>query len=817
MSEYEKLGAFFLGKEYELAARKRRDDMVLYDSKDLTTHAVIIGMTGSGKTGLGIGLLEEALIDNIPIIAIDPKGDLTNLMLNFPQLRPEDLRPWVNETDALNAGLSPEQFAAKQAQLWRKGLAGWGQAPERIARLKAAADFAVYTPGSSAGLPVSVLRSFDPPPQAVSQDTDLLRERIQTTATSLLALLGMEADPITSREHILISNILESVWAQGRALDLAGLIRTIQTPPFERIGVMDLDSFYPAKDRFQLAMRLNNLLAAPGFEAWLEGDPLNIGRMLFSDDGKPKASIFTISHLSDSERMFFVSMLLNEILAWMRTQAGTSSLRAILYMDEIFGYFPPVKNPPSKAPLLTMLKQARAFGLGVVLSTQNPVDLDYKGLSNTGTWFIGRLQTDRDKARVLAGLEGAAAGTGFDRGRMEEVLAGLGKRVFLLNNVHENAPVTFETRWVLSYLRGPLTREQIKVLMADKKSQTAPATATAAAASAGMTAATAAQPAGVEPAVSGSQPPVVAPGINVLYLAASGAGQGLIYYPAVAGWMDVHYSSARYKVDVTEKLAFAAMLEDGPVALDWEQAEEIGLSADDVDTAPLSGANFGDLPSVAEKAKSYSKWNKDLLRWIRQNRPLTLYRSKRFKLNSGPEESKSEFLARVTQAAREKRDLEVEKLRRKYSSKFDTLQNRLMRAEQAIMREKEQAKSKKVETMISFGTAILGAFLGRKAVSTRSATRIGSAMKSAGRMRKESMDVARAQETAAAVKQDMAELDERLKADIENLEATFDPAAETLEEVLVKPKSTDITLDLFGLTWMPYRKDAGGRLSPDWE
>ena len=426
------------------------------------------------------------------------------------------------------------------------------------------------------------------------------------------------------------------------------------------------------------------------------------------------------------------------------------------------------------------------------------------------------MQTDRDKERVLAGLEGAAAGTGFDRSRMEEVLAGLGKRVFLLNNVHENAPVTFETRWVLSYLRGPLTREQIKILVADKKSRAASAAAPAPPAAVGQTGA-AGRPAGAQPPPSGSQAPVVAPGINVLYLAASGAGQGLIYYPAVAGWMDVHYSSARYKVDVTKKLAFTAMLEDGPVALDWEQAEEIGLGPDDTDTAPLSGASFGDLPSVAEKAKSYSKWNKDLLRWIRQNRPLALYRSKRFKLVSGPEESKSDFLARVTQAAREKRDLKVEKLRRKYSSKFDTLQNRLMRAEQAIMREQEQAKSKKMDTMISFGTAILGAFMGRKAVSTRSATRFGSAMKSAGRMRKESMDVARAKETAAAVKQDMAELDERLKTDIESLEATFDPAAEALEEVMVKPKSTDITLDLFGLTWLPYRKDAGGRLSPDWQ
>ncbi|MGD8471858.1 MAG: DUF87 domain-containing protein [Desulfobacteraceae bacterium] len=812
MSEYEKLGAFYLGKEYDITSRKRRDDLLLYDSKDLTTHGVIIGMTGSGKTGLGIALLEEALIDNLPVIAIDPKGDLTNLVLNFPQLRAQDLRPWVNEQDALNAGLTPEQFAAKQADLWRKGLGGWGQDTARIARLKDAADFAVYTPGSSAGLPVSVLRSFAPPPSPILQDTDLLRERIQTTATSLLALLGMEADPITSREHILVSNILESTWAAGKALDLAGLIRTIQTPPFERIGVMDLDAFYPAKERFQLAMRLNNLLAAPGFEAWLEGDPLNINRMLFMDSGKPRASIFTISHLSDAERMFFVSMLLNEILAWMRTQAGTSSLRAILYMDEIFGYFPPVKNPPSKAPLLTLLKQARAFGLGVVLSTQNPVDLDYKGLSNTGSWFIGRLQTERDKERVLAGLEGAAAGSGFNRGRMEEILAGLGKRVFLLNNVHENEPVTFETRWVLSYLRGPLTREQIKVLMADKKSAAVPPPADLAS----QAAAPSAGGVGTQTPSSAGEPPVVAPGINVMYLAASGAGQGLMYYPAVAGWLDVYYSSAKYNVDAARKMAFATILENGPVAVDWDQAEEIALSSDDLQTLPLGGANFAELPSVAEKSSSYKKWNKDLLRWVRQNRPLTLYRSKQFKLASDPEESRSEFLSRVTQAAREKRDLEVEKLRRKYSAKYNTLQRRLMRAEQALQREQEQAKSKKMETMVSFGTAILGAFLGRKAVSAGSATRFGTAVKSAGRMRKESMDVARAQETAAAVKHELAELDERLQRDIDNLDDRFDPAQEELEEILIKPQSTNIAVEAFGLTWMPYRKNAGGRLAPDW-
>jgi len=805
---YEKLGAFYLGKEYDPASRTLKEDLILYDAKDLNTHAVIIGMTGSGKTGLGIGILEEALIDNIPIIAIDPKGDLPNLLLNFPDLNPEDFRPWLNPQDALNKGLTLDQFAENQADTWRKGLAEWGQEPDRIARLKAAADFAVYTPGSHAGLPVSVLRSFSPPSSGILGDPDLLRERIQTTATSLLALLGIDADPIISREHILLSNILETVWSAGRSLDLAAMIHAIQAPPFERIGVMDLESFYPAKERFALAMRMNNLLASPGFESWLDGDPLNIGQMLYTTQGKPRASIFTISHLSDPERMFFVSMLLNEILGWMRSQPGTSSLRAILYMDEIFGYFPPVGNPPSKTPLLTLLKQARAFGLGVVLSTQNPVDLDYKGLANTGTWFIGRLQTERDKGRVLEGLEGAAAGTGFDRSRMEEILAGLGKQVFLLHNVHENEPAIFQTRWVLSYLRGPMTREQIKVLMAPKKSQT-----TIGATVPGFTAAgDPPKPPGPVQAAEG--PPVLPPGIDTFYLAASGAGHGVVYSPAVVGRMDVHYSNTKYKVDTTETVALAAQLEEGPVPLDWDSAVE--LDPESIETTPVTGGEYAELPADAKNVPNYRKWNKDLLRWVRQNRPLVLLSSKSSGLTSQLGESEGEFRLRLTQEMREKRDLEVEKLRKKYDTQFTTLKDRLMRAEQAIDREDEQAKASKMQTAISFGTAILGAFLGRKAVSATSAQRVGTAMRSASRVQKEKMDVARAQERAEAVRLQLSELDGRLQADIDAIAVSMDAGAEELEKISLKPKSTDITLEIFGLAWMPFRKNAGGGLSPDW-
>lgn len=804
---YEKLGSFYLGKEYNVTSHTIKEDLVLYDSKDLTTHAVIIGMTGSGKTGLGIGLLEEALIDNIPVIAIDPKGDLTNLSLTFPELKPEDFRPWINEQDALKKGLTPDKYAAKQAEMWKKGLASWGQEPDRIARLRAAAQCAIYTPGSNAGLPISILRNFSPPPAAILADSDLFRERIQTTVTGLLALIGIDADPVTSREHIFLSNLFENFWIQGKSLDLAALINAVQAPPFERIGVMDLDFFFPPKDRISLAMRINNLLAAPGFESWMEGDPLDISRLLYSPKGKPRASIFTISHLSESQRMFFVTLLLNEILGWMRTQPGTSSLRAILYMDEIFGYFPPVKNPPSKEPLLTLLKQARAFGLGVVLSTQNPVDLDYKGLANTGTWFIGRLQTDGDKQRVLAGLEGAAAGAGFERGRMEEILSSLGKRVFLLHNVHENEPVTFQTRWVLSYLRGPMAREQIKKLTAAMKAERPTRTRDMP-----SSAAAAVSPEAKRPAAG---PPLVPSVIDTFYLSASGAGSGLVYYPALLGRLDIHFSNDRYHIDTNQTLALMTELEDGPVALDWDNAVEVSPQA--IETVPLSGVEYAALPLVAKKAAVYRKWQKDMLRWVRHNRSLVLYRSKRFRLTSKLGESEGEFRGRLGQVVREQRDLAVEKLRHKYNSRFATLKDRLMRARQVVDREAEQSKSKKFETAISFGTAILGAFLGRKVGSVASASRVGTAMRSASRMRKESMDVSRAKERVEAVQTQLADLEARMQEDIEKIEFSYDAESEVLDEVRVKPKSTDITLDIFGLVWVPYHKDARGRLRSDWK
>ncbi|MBM3297759.1 MAG: ATP-binding protein, partial [Candidatus Aminicenantes bacterium] len=533
MALLEKLGIFYLGREYDLAKQKAKDDPVMYDAKDLVTHAVCVGMTGSGKTGLCLSLLEEAAIDRIPAILIDPKGDLGNLLLTFPGLRPEDFLPWVDPDEAARKGMSVEDFAAQQAETWRRGLEEWGMDGSRIALLRQSADFAIFTPGSSAGLPVSVLRSFAAPPAALLEDEDFRRDRVSATVSGLLGLMGMAADPLQSREHILVSSILDRSWAEGRDLDLAGLIELIQSPPMKKVGVFELESFFPSADRKKLALRLNSLLAAPGFQSWLEGEPMDIGSLLHSPSGKPRLNIFSIAHLSEAECMFFVTLLLNEVLGWVRTQPGTTSLRALLYMDEIFGFFPPVSEPSSKRPLLTLLKQARAYGLGVVLSTQNPVDLDYKGLANAGTWFIGRLQTENDKNRLLEGLSGV--GQGMDMKKISALISGLGKRVFLLHNVHDRGPTVFQTRWALSYLRGPLTRNQIKTLSDPLREATAATRETKRPAVA--PASTAAEERGAT-SVAPSPPP----GVDQRFLPPkkrpSSTAQ-LVYHPAAAAWARV--------------------------------------------------------------------------------------------------------------------------------------------------------------------------------------------------------------------------------------------------------------------------------------
>jgi hypothetical protein len=817
MQAFEKLGVFYLGRPYDLKAKKPKDGLLLYDSKDLVTHAVCIGMTGSGKTGLCLSLIEEALIDGIPALIIDPKGDLPNLLLTFPELRAEDFAPWVNEDDARKKGLTVKAYAEQQAALWKKGLGEWGQGGERIRRLRAAADFAVYTPGSTAGLQVSILKSFAAPAGPVREDPDLLQERIGTTATSLLGLLGIEADPLRSREHILISKILESTWKQGQDLDLSALIQRIQTPPVTRIGALDLDAFYPAKERFALATTLNNLLAAPGFDAWLQGEALDVDRMLHTHDGKPRASIFSIAHLSDAERMFFVSLLLNETLGWMRTQSGTTSLRAIVYMDEIFGYFPPVANPPSKLPLLTLLKQARAFGVGIVLATQNPVDLDYKGLANTGTWFIGRLQTERDKGRVLDGLEGAAAGTGmrFNRQQMEQILAGLGNRIFLLNNVHEDAPEIFETRWAMSYLRGPLTRSQIKVLMEPRKASAPP---TERAPEEKQRAATAAAVGTATPA-RGGQRPVLPPDIPQYFLPVRGGRpdrSALVYVPMLLGSSAVRFVDAKAGVDVTQEGIFLTPVTGGAIPVNWANAAEANIAVTDLEQSPQEGAQYAEMPGVAGKAKSYEAWSRDFVTWLYGSRKLELLKRPGSKELSKPGETERDFRIRLQEAAHEQRDQWAEQLRKKYAPKIAALEERLRRAEQAVEREKEQVTQQGLQTAISVGATLLGAFLGRKAVGVTNIGRATTAARGVGRVLKERQDIGRAEDTVEGIRQRLRDLEAEFASEMSALETQIDPLTERLERVALKPKRTDIAVRLVALAWAPLWQDPQGKTTPAW-
>ncbi|MBK9166362.1 MAG: ATP-binding protein [Bryobacterales bacterium] len=803
-SDYEKLGAFYFGRPYDLAARQGLDGLLLYDSKDLLTHAVCFGMTGSGKTGLCTVLLEEAAIDGIPAIVIDPKGDLGNLLLTFPDLNPADFEPWVDEAEARRQGMDTAGYAARQAARWREGLGRWGQDGGRIARLREAADFAIYTPGSEAGIPVSVLQSFAAPPASTLEDREALRDRVNATATALLSLLGIDANPLQSREHILLSNLFEHAWRDGRDLDLAALIYAIQSPPFQRVGVLDLDAFFPSKDRFGLAMALNGLLASPGFATWLAGEPLDIGAFLFTPGGKPRISIFSIAHLSDAERMFFVALLLNQVLSWMRQQAGTTSLRALLYMDEIAGYLPPVANPPSKQPLMTLMKQARAFGLGVVLATQNPMDLDYKALGNAGTWLLGRLQTERDQARVLDGLAGAAAGAGaaFDRESMETQLAALGQRVFLMYNVHEDAPAIFETRWAMSYLAGPMTRAQIQRLTrgrqaaAPRHSVPPPPDATGAA----------------RPVLPPEVPQVALP---VRLVAAPGAE--LVYEPCLVGAAQLRFTDARRKVDFAREEVWLIPLTDGLVPVQWDLAEPLSLALAALDPAPREDGSFVPPPPAASQTRSYAAWNREFVNWLSLHGVFEMYRSPSLKEASRPGESERDFRIRLELLAREERDRQLEALRRKYAPKIETLRDRLRLAESRAGQAQEQARRQQVQSAITIGTSILGALFGRKAVSATNARRAGTAVGSMNRASARQASAAQSAERADVIAKQLADLEMEFENERASLARRVDPVTETFETIAIKPKKTGILVRTLALAWTPWWAESSGAKRPAWD
>ncbi len=787
--DYEKLGAFYLGRRVDPESGELLPDLVLYDSRDLTTHAVCVGMTGSGKTGLCIALLEEAALDGVPALVIDPKGDLGNLLLTFPELRPEDFRPWIDPAEAARQGRDLDSEAREVAALWRKGLSEWGQDGARIRRLRESTEFSIYTPGSSAGRPLRVLRSFAAPSRELCEDADLLRERVQATASALLSLLEKRADPLRSREHILVSSLLERAWREGRDLELQTLLAEIQSPPITRLGVMDVESFFPSRDRFDFALELNHLLASPGFAAWLEGEALDVARLLTSEDGRPRVSILSISHLGEPERMFFVTLLLGELISWMRAQPGTPSLRAVLYMDEVAGYLPPVAVPPSKAPLLTLLKQARAHGLGIVLATQNPIDLDYRALSNAGTWLLGRLQTEQDKARVLDGLEGAASssGVGLDRPRLDRLLSGLRSRVFLLHNVHDDEPKLFHSRWAMSYLRGPLTREQIRALSGRARdvAGTAPPESTRE------------DPRG--------ERPVLPPGIEQVFVNGPTTPATPLYRPSLLASARLHYLDARARIDHWEVVHLAAPLADGAAGDPWERAERLG-SAPSTAPEPLPAARFAPLPVEATREKTHAAWRKGLAGHLYRTHKLAIFEARALGLVSRPGEREADFRARVRHAERERRDRKVEKLRLRWAPRLGRLQERRRAAGVRLEREQRQQRDQRVQAAISIGSTVLGALLGRRARSIGSLGRATTAARGVGRAQREAEDVARAERSIEQLDAELATLEREFAGERAELERALDASLlSPLETRELACRKSDLTVERCGLAWIADR------------
>lgn len=829
MSQYEKLGVFYLGAENRDLDGDGRADFMLLDSRDLVTHAMIVGMTGSGKTGLGIGMIEEAAMDGIPAIIVDPKGDMGNLLLSFPDLQPSDFEPWVHPEEAESQGISVSQLAAQKAELWRKGLESSMQDGERIRAMRQNSEFALYTPGGQFGRPLSLEGMFKRPSASAMEDPELFQEVVSTTATSLLHLVGKkDADPVSSREHVFLSTLIQKMWQDGYDLAIPSLIHWIDKPPMATIGVMDVDTYLPEKDRFALALLFNNLIASPAFKAFMDGEPFDIPSLLYTPQGKPKISILSIAHLADAERMFFVTLLLNRLVAWMRTEQGTSSLRALFYMDEVFGYFPPIANPPAKKPLLTLLKQARAYGLGIVLATQNPGDIDYKGLSNVGTWFVGRLTTERDRTRLLEGMADESI-EGISRAELGKLIAGLQQRQFLMRSVRGGEPILFQTRFAMSYLAGPLTREQTKYLVSQSGYVPAsPAPAAPAAPppaqsfvvpdlmpepfvpSGEQAAAPAPAPVPVTPPVPSGMPfapvkeavvvPPAAAGIPVSFLPGT---PGQTYKPALAGFLTVYTKDEKKNISHTETVSRFTPLGDGVVPVEWDKKLDLDLTLQDLDSEPPVGVNFTGLPPEAKLKTSFTAWQRALVDTVWRESAVEIREHKKLGLVSTLEEDERDFVARVKMAAREKRDIEMDEVEAKYEKKRLAIEEKIAKAEERVDRVKDQAKDAKVQSAISFGAAALGAVLGKSLVSQSNVYKGATAAKSLSRASKSSSNVGRAEESYDRVEQQMVLLEADMKKDLEAVSERYDQAADEIVTTTVRPLKSNVVVNAMVLVWMP--------------
>lgn len=844
---------FYLGKRYDPNRHRLADEVVYYDSRDLTTHAVVVGMTGSGKTGLCISLLEEAILDNIPAIVIDPKGDITNLLLTFPELRPEDFQPWVNVDDARRAGLDVPSYAADTASRWREGLASWGIVPDRLKWLKLAAKYSIYTPGSDAGLPISILASLRAPRGGWAGNEEENRERINGTVTALLALIGLSVEPIKDREHVLLANIFENAWRQGIDLTLEEIIRQVQQPPFERLGAVTVQDYMPEKERFKLALSLNNIIAAPSFQSWIHGESLDIQNLLYQPNGRPRVSIFYIAHLSEPERQFIITLILENMLGWMRTLSGTTSLRALLYIDEMYGYFPPYpRNPPTKEPILRLLKQARAFGLGLILATQNPGDLDYKGLTNAGTWFIGRLQSQNDQKRVMAGLESlVTAENGMDLQAVERLIADIEPRVFLMHNVHDTGgSVLVHTRWAMNYLRGPLTRQQVGVLMAGQRQEllqrlavqqpqfaasaqnvalppiqtqnavppTLPGFGAHTAAAVPQNTAPVQQPVARSSNGFSSGQPALPSTIEQYFLSPTMNGQQafgawqqrtgfagqvsggvmLAYRPVLLAQAVVRFQDRKTNLYTGRYFCYRIPNLERTGLIRWEEYQANPVDTKSLSTTPIANALFGEPATGLTDPKRLAALKGELTDLLYNTARLKIPQNPTLKIFGNPDADASEFYAQCAQLAREQRDAEVDKITAQFEKAMDKLEDKRQRKERELGAEQKELADRRREETFTQGEAFLSILRGRTTYTLSRTSRARRFTRQTEEDLQESMQVIR------EIDAEMDALEERFEQELRQVNEKWAAAANDLQEHVITPFKKDIQMELFGVGWLPH-------------
>ncbi len=790
---------------HQLYLGKAEGEPLVYEADDFTTHGVIVGMTGSGKTGLGIGIIEEALLNGIPCLVIDPKGDMGNLALVFPELQPKDFEPWVDPAAATREGKTVAELAADTAQLWAGGLERDGIEGDRLRKLSENSQVTVYTPGSGAGVGLDVLGSMRAPNISWDDSAEVIQDEIQSLISSVLTLAGISSDPVSGPEHILLSTIVETMWRQGTDLDLGTLIGQIPDPPVRKLGVFEVDTFISRDTRMKLALKLNGLLASPSFSAWMTGEPLDIEDML-GGDGPTRAAVVYLSHLGDEERQFLVTLLLSKMVTWIRSQPGTSQLRALIYMDEMYGFAPPTAAPPSKAPILTILKQARAHGVGMVVSTQNPVDLDYKAMSNAGTWMIGRLQTENDKRRILEGLDSAAGGADLEE--MSRLISGLQKRQFVLHTAKGGAPKVFDTRWAMSYLAGPMTRDQVSELMGDRKEK-APTVAN--------TESAAPEPAPVPPGVDAPTTstadgddvvpvaPAVADGVVITYLdpAASWSPDvgakagGSTYEAAIAARVGLLYDDTAARVEHREE--YEAIIHPLDANLDPAEVKSVDHDDRDFRSEAPAGIRYR-IPAVDLKSASFWKGiNTGLKNHLVESRKVTLFRNEGLKLYSRVGESKEEFTARCEAAAEDAADAAVAKLKDKYATRIDRVQDQLHTATTRMATAEQDHEASQQSEVISGAGDILGAIFGGRKRSNP----LGQAAS-----RRAATQKAKAKVTAEATKvsgkeQELEELESEMATEIADIVTEHQGLGAQVEELEIPLEQTDVEVRDLKLVWIP--------------